>query len=87
MGKVSFELSIGYQKKKKKKKKKLRTRSNVRAKIKYIDIRSIWISLGKSEKGPMTIKPEIERRKIERDTVYVTDNIQFGNPDYDTCVY
>ena len=40
MGKVSFELSIGY-KKKKKKKKKMRTKSNVRAKIKYIDITSI----------------------------------------------
>ena len=52
MGKVSFELSIGYQKKKKKKKKKLRTRSNVRAKIKYIDITSIWISLGKKWEGP-----------------------------------
>ena len=33
----------------------------------------------------MTIEPGIERRKIERDTVYFTDNI--GNPDYDTCVY
>ena len=33
----------------------------------------------------MTIESEIERRKIERDTVYFTDNI--GNPDYDTCVY
>ena len=38
MGKVSFELSIGYQKKKK---KKMRTGLNVRAKIKYIDITSI----------------------------------------------
>ena len=33
----------------------------------------------------MMIEPGIERRKIERDTVYFTDNI--GNPDYDTCVY
>ena len=49
MGKVSSELSVSYRKKKKKKKKikkqkqkqkqnnKLRTRSNVRAKTKYID--------------------------------------------------
>ena len=35
----------------------------------------------------MTIEPEIERWKIERDTAYFTDNIQFGIPDYDTCVY
>ena len=63
----------------------MRTKSNVQAKIKYIDITSIWISFGKSEKGPMTIEPGIERRKIERDTVYFTDNID--NPDYDTCVY
>ena len=32
----------------------------------------------------MTIEPGIERRKIEGDTIYFTDNI--GNPDYDTCV-
>ena len=57
----------------------------MRAKIKYIDITSVCISLGKGEKGQMMIEPGIERRKIESDTVYFTDNI--GSPDYDTCVY
>ena len=33
----------------------------------------------------MTIEPEIERRKTERDAVYFSGDI--GIPDYDTCVY
>ena len=61
MRKFSIELSIGYKRKKKiYKKKKILTRSNVQAKIKYIDITSI--SLGKREEGPITIEPGVERR-------------------------
>ena len=68
MRKVSFELPIGYQKKKKK--KDLKNTYNIKCASKTkkkIDIKSIWLSLGKSKEGPMTIEPGIERRQAEKE--------------------
>ena len=64
MGKVSFELSIGYQKKKKNKRTVHEIKCASKNKIhRYnVNLNISW----KKWKGPMTIEPEIERRKIER---------------------